>query len=264
MNKIPKYQLGLIGIITPLLMALIIVTFPAHAELPDKLILSQGVEYDFDKITEERQFRGSPITKTQGYTTSGDMFFYFAGNNFEKIMLLTDSGWQKAVLIDKPEVESVTEVIPTNSGTELHLLLEQYERVYTKTDYKFFVKTFDKSVYWGDNFQNFDGKISGAKVSTIIIDPNGEIKADIEGYVTHGLYEGTVYVPENLWQRGWYTADIVIEFEGKFYLEQLTFYVYGNPPPPGSGLTCSIEGQSVVDGVCVCPAGQSVVGDACS
>lgn len=43
------------------------------------------------------------------------------------------------------------------------------------------------------------------------------------------------YERENLWQKGWYTADILIEFEGKSYSEQLSFYVYGEPQPSSGG-----------------------------
>ena len=77
----------------------------------------------------------------------------------------------------------------------------------------------------------FRVKVSGAKVSAIIIDPDGVVKSDVNGFVEYGIYEGSVYVPEHLWERGWYTVDIVVEFEGKFYQEQLSFYVLGQAPP---------------------------------
>ena len=47
------------------------------------------------------------------------------------------------------------------------------------------------------------------------------------------MFEGGVIVPENLWQHGWYIVDIVIEFEDKFYPEQLSFYVLGKVKSSG-------------------------------
>ena len=90
------------------------------------------------------------------------------------------------------------------------------------------------SVYAGSNFDNFQGKIDGVTVSAIISDPDGNTKADFSGITENGIYEGTVNVPENLWQRGWYTVDLVIEHEGQFQFEQLTFYVYGHTVPKDS------------------------------
>ena len=150
------------------------------------------------------------------------------------LFLDREGQWSKAELRDDvEELESVNSV-ETKQSISLHFLLDQYERIYNKQDYKFFVKTFDKSIYAGDNFDNFQGKLDGVIVSGIISDPDGDIKADFSGITENGIYEGTVNVPENLWQRGWYTVDLAIEHEGQFQFEQLTFYVYGHPVPKDS------------------------------
>lgn len=153
--------------------------------------------------------------------------------DFYKINILfaTDNGMIKQTVrtssTQQEIIRPTNNVITSKTDIDLHILTDQYERVYNKSDYKFFVKTFDDSVYSGSDFDKFQGKVSGAKVSAIIIDPNGEVKTDVSGFVENGVYEGAVFVPENVWQRGWYTVDIVIEFEGKFYQEQLSFYVFG-------------------------------------
>lgn len=206
---------------------------PVFAE---QVIFSEGKEYEIGEITKEYLMtKHSHIIKTEGYTTTGEMFFLRSSPTFEKVMLLDTSGeWKKAELKEKSnnDVPSNTESI---SGTvELHYLIDHYDQVYNKESFKFFVKTFDKSIYNGNDFQNFQGKISGAKVSAIILDPDGEVRADFEGIVEHGLYEGSVLVPQNLWQKGWYTVDLVIEYDGKFYPEQLTFYVLGRTVPSDS------------------------------
>jgi len=201
----------------------------------EQVILSQGVEYEIGKITKEyKLFRDSHITKSQGYTTTGEMFFLSVSDisNFEHVMLLDIAGhWQKAEMREKVIVPQNSVIV--NDKIPFHYLLDQYDRVYNNAEYKLFVKTFDKSLYSGIDFQNFEGKISGAKISAIIIDPNGVIKTDFKGIVENGLFEGSVLVPENLWQRGWYTIDIVIEFENNFYQEKLSFYVLGETKSDG-------------------------------
>ena len=177
------------------------------------------------------------------FTIKNDNIALYAknlGDNKFKITtyIFTNSGMQKNTFttsVTLPELE----VIPQNpvvieEKTELHYITDQYERVYNKSDYKLFVKTFDKAIYSGNDFQSFQGKISGVKVSAAIVDPNGELKAEISGLSENGLFEGVVYVPENLWTKGWYAVDIVIEHDEKFYHEQLTFYVHGQVPPSGS------------------------------
>jgi len=170
-------------------------------------------------------------------------------NKFKiSIYIFTNSGIQKNTFtasITLPELE----VIPQNpvvieEKTELHYITDQYERVYNKSNYKLFVKTFDKALYSGSDFQNVQGTISGVKVSAVIVDPDGELKAEISGLSEYGLFEGTVYVPENLWTKGWYAVDIVIEHDEKFYHEQLTFYVYGQVPSSGS---VADEGEDTPD-----------------
>jgi len=218
------------------------------------IISEEGIEYEIAGITKEyRLSEYSHILRTEGFTTTGEMFFLRVSDvtNFEKVMLLDREGhWLKAEMKDK----IVEEIIPQNSlvvneKIEFHYLLDQYSQVYNNSEYKLFVKTFDKSIYSGTDFQNFQGKISGAKISAMIIDPNGEVKTSFEGIVENGLFEGGVIVPENLWQRGWYIVDIVIEFEDKFYPEQLSFYVLGETKSDG-GSSCPV-GQAKINGICV-------------
>ena len=208
---------------------------PAFAE---QIIFSKGIEYGIAEITEDRKYKESHISKIQGFTFTGEMFFIFTSEatNFEKVLFLDRNGnWAKAELRDVVEnIESENSKEVPAQNTPIHFLLDQHDRIYNKQDYKFFVKTFDKSVYAGDNFDNFQGKISGVTVTAIITDPNGEIKADFSGITENGIYEGSVYVPENLWQRGWYTVDLVIEYQGQSQFKQLTFYVFGQTVPKDS------------------------------
>lgn len=220
-----------------LLLIFIIISVVPIVFAEQVIISEKGVEYEIAEITEERKYRLSHIYKVQGFTTTGEMFFLFTSEktNFEHVMLLDREGhWIKAEMKDK----IVEEIIPQNSiiidgKTEFHYLLDQYDQVYNNAEYKLFIKTFDKSLYSGTDFQNFEGKISGANISAMIVDPNGEIKTTFVGTVENGMFEGGVIVPENLWQRGWYTVNIIIEFEDEFYLEDLSFYVLGEVKSDG-------------------------------
>lgn len=236
-------------LLIPVIFIMMFAITPVFAE---KVIFSEGKVYEMGEILEEITSRTTNFTKIHGLTTTGDMFFTFTSPNFEYVMFFDRAGhWQKAELRDKiveEIIEPTNPVVIKEEGIELHYLLDQYERVFTRDQYKFFIKTFDKSIYSGTDFQQFNGLIDGAKISAIIADPDGEIKADVQGIVEHGVYEGAVYVPENLWQKGWYIVDLVIEYDGKFYHDQLTFYVFGNPAPTSSG--CPV-GSSIVNSVCV-------------
>ena len=224
---------------------------PVFAESFDSIIYSNGVEYEIQEITKEYKLnKNSHITKTQGITTTGEMFFLRTSDstNFEKVMILDNSGhWQKAQLKEKIiEIEPVNSVI-VEKKTDLHILTDQYERVNNGEEYTVFVKTFDASIYSGEDFGEFQGKISGAKVTAIVIDPNGELKTEFQGFVENGLFEVGITVPENLWQRGWYSTDLLIEFEGDYHTKQLAFYVTGETSDSGG---CP-SGTVRTNGVCV-------------
>lgn len=215
-----------------LLLIFIMISVIPIAFAEQVIVSEKGVEYEIAEITKEYYLsKHSHILRTEGFTTTGEMFFLRVSNisDFEHVMLLDKTGhWLKSKMQDKV----IEEIIPQNSvivdgKIEFHYLLDQYDQVYNKAEYKLFIKTFDKSIYSGTDFQNFEGKISGANISAMIVDPNGEIKTTFVGTVENGMFEGSVVVPENLWQRGWYTVNIIIEFDDEFYLDDLLFYVLG-------------------------------------
>ena len=92
--------------------------------------------------------------------------------------LLTDNLFHKvqikANIIDGSLMALNSPVSPENP--EIHFITSHYEKVYNNSEFKFSVKVFDKSIYSGNNFDNFKGKLNGVKVSATIIDPNGKIK----------------------------------------------------------------------------------------
>lgn len=219
-----------------LLLIFIMISVVPIAFAEQVIVSEKGVEYEIAEITKEYYLsKHSHILRTEGYTTTGEMFLLRVSNitDFEYVILLDKTGhWLKSKMQDKVIDEVIEEIIPQNSvlvdgKTEFYYLLDQYDQVYNESEYKLFIKTFDKSLYSGTDFQNFEGKISGANISAMIVDPNGEIKTTLVGTVENGMFEGGVIVPENLWQRGWYIVNIIIEFEDEFYLDDLSFYVLG-------------------------------------
>ena len=62
-----------------------------------------------------------------------------------------------AASIQQPETIEPTNTVISKTNIDLHILTDQHERVYNKTEYKFFVKTFDDSIYSGSDFEVFQG-----------------------------------------------------------------------------------------------------------
>jgi len=211
-------------------------------------------EFSISNDVTIREFFNGNIVRVSGQTIEGFPYITYSKILDEKIEIrgmIFENG-QFADLVfskeNKSEENDIEEDIP-NEKIEIHVLIEQFEVVNNNENYKLFVKTFDKSVYSGNDFNKFQGKLSGAKVSVTITDPNNEVKEKITGIVENGLYEGTVKVVENLWMRGWYVVDVTIEYEGQTHTEQLTFYVTGKVDS-GNDLSCP-EGQTKQNGSCV-------------
>lgn len=187
---------------------------------PELKITSTGDNFRILSLPEGIIIYGHKKTALENYEIN---LYFSTDKDLNKFTLSSSIPIPKEQVIESIQDEDIIE-------TEFHFLTDQYERVYNTYNYKFFVKTFDKSLYFGNEWNNFEGRISGATVTAIISDPDGVIKSDTTGIVEYGIYEGTVHVPHNLWKKGWYTIDLQIEFEGKLYYEQLSFYVYGHPP----------------------------------
>ena len=113
-----------------LLLIFIMISVVPIAFAEQVIISEKGVEYEIAEITKEYYLsKHSHILKTEGFTTTGEMFFLRVSDvtNFEKVMLLDREGhWLKAEMKDK----IVEEVIPQNSlvvneKIEFHYLLDQ-------------------------------------------------------------------------------------------------------------------------------------------
>lgn len=105
----------------------------------------------------------------------------------------------------------IKEVVPEETiqkTINLNMLVQNPQTTYNAKDFNFDVKIFDKSKYSGNDFQNFFGKIDGIRITAIIKNPEGKILDTQTGVTKYGIYNGKIYVPANLWSKGWYTIDI--------------------------------------------------------
>lgn len=148
--------------------------------------------------------------------------------------------------------EIIKEAIPEETEQKtnnLNMLVQSPQITYNAKNFNFSVKTFDKSKYAGSDFQNFFGKIDGVKITTITKSPDNKILNTQTGITKYGIYEGTIYIPENLWIRGWYTIEISASGDIGEAQKTITFYVAGQTPE-NNGKICSAN-QTLVNGTCV-------------
>ena len=154
--------------------------------------------------------------------------------------------------LNSPEIKGFGRILPENETPldNLHVLVQNPKTVFNTQNFTFDVKTFDKSQYFGNDFQNFFGKVNGVKIAAVIKDPEGNIKTTLNGVTEFGEYSGNIYIPENLWSKGWYSVEISAKSDLGEVEKTIEFYVAGQTPPSG-GNPCP-SGQSLnATGVCV-------------
>ena len=154
--------------------------------------------------------------------------------------------------VEFPTPEITQKVIPEETSPKinnLNMLVQNPQFTYNAEEFNFDIKTFDKSKYSGNDFQNFFGKVDGVKIVAITKSPEGKILNTQTGVTQYGIYNGKVYVPENLWSKGWYTLEISASGDIGESQKTIEFYVAGQTTPNG-GKTCP-PGQTLVNGICV-------------
>ena len=132
-----------------------------------------------------------------------------------------------------PKIINVVPEETVQKTNNLNMLVQNPQTIYNAKDFNFDVKTFDKSKYSGNDFQNFFGKIDGIKITAIIKNPEGKILDTQTGVTKYGIYNGKIYVPVNLWSKGWYTIDISASGDIGEAQKIIEFYVAGKTPPKG-------------------------------
>lgn len=125
----------------------------------------------------------------------------------------------------------------TQKPNNLHILIQSPKSVFNSQDFDFDIKSFDKSKYSGNDFQNFFGKIDNVEIIVVVKNPQGDTIETLNGITTYGVFRGKIHVPENLWPAGWYSIDISAHSDLGDVQKTISFYVMGQTPPKGN--TCT-------------------------
>lgn len=116
---------------------------------------------------------------------------------------------------------------------EVLLLVEHYNRVEWKSQYKFIVKTFDPKLNPTANFHMTSGFLEGIKIHAAVMDPLGNTIKTSEGVTTKlGYYQDTLIIPDNA-RTGIYILNVTASGENfKTTSKELTFLVIPLLSPP--------------------------------
>lgn len=144
---------------------------PAFAET---VIFADFTTYEIAEVVEVRQFKNSPIVKTQGYTTVGGLFFIYESTktDFTYAMILDRDGqWHKGEIREKTEVviPEVTDIPPiveqqeNNIETRELLLVGKYtSHTFLKSLIQFDGKIYDKALNPTPSFYSNYGQVEDA------------------------------------------------------------------------------------------------------
>ena len=117
---------------------------------------------------------------------------------------------------------------------DVNYLITHHARVFNGNVFNFSIKTFDKSIYDGNNFDTFIGKLDGVKIQVTITDKQNNILQEFNGITQSGIYEQSIRIPDNLWPRGTYYLNLDLEYNGNFYQTSKEFFILGDPPDKGN------------------------------
>lgn len=129
-----------------------------------------------------------------------------------------------------PEIIVVSPEETVQKTNNINILVQNPQTTYNTKYFNFDVKTFDKSKYTGNDFQNFFGRIDGVKITAVTKNPDGKILDTQTGITKYGMYKGKIYVSENLWGKGWYTIEILASGDIGEAQKTIEFYVAGHAP----------------------------------
>jgi len=210
---------------------------PVFAEIHDIVIFSEGRGYFIGEITEERKYRLSSITKVQGLTTTGEMFFIFTSSNFEKVMLLDRSGhWLKAELQENIiETVEPTIIEPTKEiyRPDLTMTSSHDFRTYWKDTFNIDVQAYDGNKNSNPELNPFQGRLDNVDVS-VLLSLNDVKVATLSGVTQYGEWQGEYFFAENISEPGEYVVDIILSYLGKTVSKSSTFFVISTTSDSGS------------------------------
>ena len=103
--------------------------------------------------------------------------------------------WKDSKIITGMELivqeKIIKSIVTVTDDRILYVLTDHYERVNNLNQvFKFAVKTFDKNVYSGTDWDKFDGRLDGVLINAKMKDSDGIIKQEFSGETQYGIYEG--------------------------------------------------------------------------
>jgi len=206
---------------------------------PKDKILSEGIEYEIAEISKEYKLsKYSHITRSQGYTTTGEMFFLRVSDisDFEHVMLLDRTGhWLKAEILEKEiQQEEKLQVVEDSYIPELLLNFSHDFRTYWTQTFDIDVQSFDAHI--NNNIENnfFEGRLANANVTVLISTVSGETIMTLNGVTSdRGYWDASYYVPENITPPGEYVVDILLSYNGQSVSETSSMFIIGETPESG-------------------------------
>lgn len=113
----------------------------------------------------------------------------------------------------------------------LHTLTDHYDKVSNNQEdvFRFAVKTFDKNVYSGVQWDKFEGKMDDVLVTAKIKDSSGTIKKEFSGLTKYGIFEGELKIDgELIYPVGNYSLELDVDFNGQKFNDVLYFIIYSD------------------------------------
>lgn len=196
-----------------------------------------------------KQFKGNVkrITEDSYKKTFGNLTRDSILEEYEKSKIKTGMDLSLNKKIIKPKVTKIDNII-------LHVLTSHYDKVNNDNGiFVFEVKTFDKNVYDGTEWNKFDGRIDDVLISAKMKDSDGNIKKEFSGYTKYGIFKGQQKINGSiLYPQGNYSLEIDVTFKNQKFSQTLYFVVfsdydsYNNRPISNAGVDGHFKSGYVV------------------
>ena len=193
----------------------------------EKVFLSSDAEF--------REFGFSPNIRISGLTSLGFPFYIIENSQTDLVRGFILESDELTRFEYRHSMFSQIAVDNTVKGdVDVNYLVTHHTRVFNGNIFNFSIKTFDKSIYDGNNFDTFIGKLDGVKIQVTITDKQNNILREFSGITQSGIFEQSIRIPDNLWPRGTYYLNLDLEYNGNFYQTNKEFFILGDPPDKGN------------------------------
>lgn len=159
--------------------------------------------------------------------------------NFENYKKITGMG-----LVVQEEIIKEETIVSDNRI--LHVLTSHYNSVSNNQGdmFRFAVKTFDKNVYSGTQWDKFSGKLDNVSVNAVIKDSDGKIKKEFSGLTKYGIFEDETKIESRLiYPAGSYVLELDVTFNDQKFNKVLDFITYEKSVSPFNDPPISNAGE---------------------